>query len=1003
MPLNLPERSNPNPTIMTHTARPIELLAPARDAAVGREAILHGADAVYIGGPEHGARAAAGNTVDDIAGLCAFAHTYYAKVYVTLNTILLDDELERAGQLIRDLYDAGVDALITQDAGLPDMAGLPPIALHASTQMDNRTAADVALRRDEGFTRVVLARECPLEQIRQIHEAVPGVDLEAFVHGALCVSYSGRCYASAYKFGRSANRGQCAQFCRLAFDLVDARGNVLANNAHLLSLKDMCRIGDIEAMMDAGVSSFKIEGRLKDAGYVKNVTAAYRQAIDSILERRGGEYRRSSAGRHTYSFTPDVGKSFNRGFTDYFLHDGAERCTTDVHQFATPKAMGESIGTVAAADRRGITIDYDTPGTTRVVAGDGLCYLHATTGRLVGLRVNRVGDDGRIIPAGPAEGLRPGTRISRNHDQTMDRLLARQSATRRIPLRLTLRETPQGYSLAAVETEGGTPASAVHEVAAPHETAHGPQRENTVRALSKLGDTPFEADGVEILTEGERFVPASLLSAMRRDVTEKLLREKAASYRRERPGHAQPEAARAGTEDRAPVTYTYNVANRLAVAHWNRMGRQVGEMAFELVRPTQATLMTCRHCIRRATGHCPKANGPQPAPWNGPLYLRTTDGERFPLAFDCRRCEMRVEMPANPARPTARRERGKGGGRLKSLMPVLWMVMATLLTLGSCTYRHSGDDDHWTSASGVEPDSTEFRVKHHYWKNDFFMATDTLALSEYPHTEMAGLPVIEAEGGASVVATGEEVGVVGLLLTHNRNGNKQIWVQVARDRFCKGWIEEDKLLENSIPARPISKFIYYFSNRSLAYFGSVLLLSVLILMIRLAHRRRIPFVHFNDIRSFYPTLLCLTVATEATIYGTMQRFAPDTWVEYYFHPTLNPFSPHLPLILMLFVGMLWLTLLVGIATIEDLRHAPEDFGIIAYCAGLAMMCVALYLVFSLSVHIYVGYPLLLAYWIFAFVRHHRFATPHYRCGNCGAPIEGSGKCEECGMENKVNG
>lgn len=987
---------------MTHTVRPIELLAPARDAEVGREAILHGADAVYIGGPAHGARAAAGNSLEDIAGLCTFAHTYGAKVYVTLNTILTDRELDGVKHLINNLYDAGVDALITQDAGLIEMPGLPPIALHASTQMDNRTIEDVALRRDEGFTRVVLARECSLRQIRQIHGAVPEVDLEAFVHGALCVSYSGRCYASAYKFGRSANRGCCAQFCRLAFDLMDAQNRKLASDIHLLSLKDMCRIDDLEAMMDAGVSSFKIEGRLKDAGYVKNVTAAYRRALDSILERRKQDYRRSSVGNHTYTFEPNVSKSFNRGFTDYFLHDGEGTDAVAVHQFATPKAMGEPIGMVTSVDRRGIVLGYDRSETTPIIPGDGLCYLHATTGKLVGMRVNRM-DGEHIIPATAPEGLRPGVRIWRNHNQALDKLLSRPSATRRIPLCMMLDETQQGYRLTVTEAEGSTPISAVREVETLHETARSAQRESLVRGLSKLGNTPFEAAKVEIRTKGERFIPASLIAALRRDVITDLQNRRRDAYTREQPGTPCVESGAMKTDARSPITYQYNVANRLAVAHWQRMGRRVSEMAFELDRPEQGTLMTCRHCIRRAMGHCPKTDGPQSKSWNGPLYLRSTDGELFPLTFDCRRCEMRVEMP-EPVKPESRNAspvRGKSGSKFDSLLSVLVLIMISVLTLGSCTYHHSGSDDHWTSSGSVEPDSLEFRIKHHYWKNDFFMITDSLKLSEYPRTDVTELLNITAEGSASVVSPGQEVGVIGLIMTHSQRDRKQIWVQVARDRFCKGWIEEEVLLENSIPARPISKFIYYFSNRSIIYFGSVLLLAAMILMIRLAHRRRIPFVHFNDIRSFYPTLLCLMVATEATIYGTMQRFAPDTWIEYYFHPTLNPLSPHLPLILILFICMLWLTLLVGLATIEDLRHTPEDFGIVSYCAGLAMMCVTLYLVFSLSVHIYIGYPLLLAYWIFAFVRHHRFATPHYRCGNCGSPIEGPGKCPECGMENKV--
>ena len=1000
-------------------SRPIELLAPARDAEVGREAILHGADAVYIGGPSFGARTAAGNTVADIAALCAFAHIYDARVYVTLNTILYDNEVEEARALIQQLYEAGVDALITQDTALPELqaAGqLPPIALHASTQMDNRTAADAQQRMAEGFTRMVLARECSLEQIRQVHQAVPALDIEAFVHGALCVSYSGRCYASAYKFDRSANRGCCAQFCRLAFDLVDEEGRVIERNRHLLSLKDMCRMADLEAMMDAGVMSFKIEGRLKDAAYVKNVTAAYRRAIDEILARRAADYHRSSKGQHTFTFEPDVRKSFNRGFTDYFLHTPPHgHLAQPVHQFDTPKAMGEPLGSVEDCGPWGFTIGYAQAQTAPVVAGDGLCYLHPATGRLEGLRVNRV-DGQRVIPATRPEGIRRGVQMWRNHDQALDRLLSRPSATRRIPLRLILNETAAGYALQATE-EGMNGRTARKEICLSHEAALSPQTANIQRQLGKLGDTPFLATSVEVATEGERFIPSSTLAALRRDVVAALLEEKRQGYLREQPGRptwgatTDACAAPSESEPHKPLTYIYNIANSTARRHHERAGWSVRQPAFELERPAEAVLMTCRHCIRRALGMCLQEQGSRT---NGPLYLRTTDGERFPLRFDCHRCEMQVLMPASPRKGAARLSQttlstqtpSSAGSKAKRKGRGLLLLCALLLgVLGlfpSCNYSHRTPQDRWIATKGLEPDSIEFRYTHHYWKNDFFMATDTISLQDFPR---AGLALLRSSDVAaqSFVTAGDEVAVVGIHHVADSLGQQQIWVQVARDRFCKGWVSEAELLDRSIPSRPISKFIYYFSDRSLVYYGSVLLVAALVLMLRLARKRRIPFVHFNDIRSFYPTLLCLIVATEATIYGTMQRFAPETWVEYYFHPTLNPFTPGLPLILALFIAFLWLMVLVAIATFEDLRHAPEDFGILAYLAGLAMMCVALYLVFSLSVHIYIGYPLLLAYWAFAFWRHHRFATPHYRCGNCGALLDEAGRCPECGVENDTFG
>jgi collagenase-like PrtC family protease len=335
---------------MSNAKRKIELLSPARDLECATEAILHGADAVYIGAPKFGARSAAGNSVDDIRTLCERAHLYDARVYVTLNTILKDEELKEAEQLIRQLYEAGTDALIIQDMGITRL-DIPPIPLHASTQTDNRTPEKVRFLQDCGFTQVVLARELSLEQIRKISEATT-VPLEVFVHGALCVSFSGQCYLSAATTGRSANRGECAQCCRLPYTMVDSEGTVIAKDRHLLSLKDMNRTDYLEALMDAGVSSFKIEGRLKDVSYVKNVTAWYREKIDEILARRP-EYVRSSAGKSTVSFEPSVEKSFNRGFTSYFM----ERRTSDITAFDTPKSLGEFVGTVKDVKRNCFTMN----------------------------------------------------------------------------------------------------------------------------------------------------------------------------------------------------------------------------------------------------------------------------------------------------------------------------------------------------------------------------------------------------------------------------------------------------------------------------------------------------------------------------------------------------------------------------------------------------------------------------------------------------------------------
>ena len=375
--------------------RKIELLAPAKNLECGIEAVNHGADAVYIGAPKFGARAAAVNSLEDIAALTDYAHLYGVRIYVTVNTILKDEELEETERMIDALYRIGVDALIVQDMGITRL-NLPPIPLHASTQMDNRTPEKVRFLADAGFKQVVLARELSLHEIEGIHRACPDVPLEVFVHGALCVSYSGQCYVSQACFGRSANRGECAQFCRLPFSLVDADGKVIVRDKHLLSLKDLNQSELLEQLLDAGATSLKIEGRLKDVTYVKNVTAAYRQKLDEILARRP-EYARASSGRCHYTFTPRLDKSFSRGFTHYFLQ-GRER---DIASFDTPKSLGEAMGTMK--EQRGGWISV--AGVKPFHNGDGVCYLDEQ-GRLQGFRINRV-DGNKLYPAGEMPRIRP--------------------------------------------------------------------------------------------------------------------------------------------------------------------------------------------------------------------------------------------------------------------------------------------------------------------------------------------------------------------------------------------------------------------------------------------------------------------------------------------------------------------------------------------------------------------------------------------------------------------
>ena len=602
----------------------IELLAPAKNLECGIEAIKHGADAVYIGAPKYGARAAAGNSLDDLHQLAQYAHRFGAKVYVTLNTIIYDDELAEVEQLVWQLYRIGIDALIVQDMALLTM-NLPPIELHASTQTDNRTPEKVQFLYDNGFTQVVLARELSLEQIAAIHRACP-VPLEAFVHGALCVSYSGQCYASQACFGRSANRGECAQFCRLPFDLVDADGRIIERGRHLLSLKDMNRSAHLEAMMDAGVRSFKIEGRLKDVTYVKNVTAHYRQAIDAILARRS-EYVRASQGVSTYTFTPQLDKSFNRGFTDYFLT--GER--SEVYSFATPKAMGEPLGRAKEVGRNYLTI-----ATAKALHnGDGLCFIDPR-GQLQGFRVNRV-EGTRLYPKEMPYGLTPGVPLFRNYDQEFERLLARPSAERRIPVDIHLYDIPFGYALTFTDEQGH---SSTVTFARDKELARTEQRAGIEAQLSKLGGTILVAKSIMLTLADNWFIPSSVVADMRRAAVEAYERTLRCHVRPMNPS-AKPRGTQPATLD-GQLTYLGNVANQRAAEFYRSRGVSTLAPAYELSAPRGATLMFCRHCLRYAMGWCPHRGG-KPSPYREPYTLVSADGKRFALSFDCKQCIMQVK------------------------------------------------------------------------------------------------------------------------------------------------------------------------------------------------------------------------------------------------------------------------------------------------------------------------------------------------------------------------
>ena len=617
----------------------LELLAPAKNIECGIAAIDHGADAVYIGAERFGARAEAGNSVRDIAELCKYAHVFKAKVYVTVNTIIYDNELQDTEKLIWELYRAGVDAILVQDMGILKMQ-LPPITLHASTQTDNRTAEKVAWLAAHGFKRVVLARELSLDEIAEIHSKVPNVELEAFVHGALCVSYSGQCYASQYCFNRSANRGECAQFCRLKFNLEDTDGHTIIRDKHLLSLKDVCRISHIKQMAEAGVTSFKIEGRLKDIAYVKNVTAAYSQKLDEIVRHAPETYQRASLGKCRYTFTPNLNKTFNRGFTDYFLtgrHD-------DITSFDTPKAMGEYVGKVK--EIRGET--FTVAGTATFANGDGLCFINEKH-ELEGFRVNKA-EGNRIHPLKMPATLKRGTSLYRNNDKAFEDLLSKKSATRKIGIWMTLSATDDGFELTASATEGtGTQGKTATErptvsIKTDKDEALKPQRDNIIKQLSKLGNTPFECQGVKFQPETfNYFIPSSVLADMRREVVSLL--EKTITDERTGDDERQDKAAATTVNplsgEQVKTSYLLNVSNKLARSFYEDDGLTGVEDALELKRPANALLMQCQHCLRYSLGRCPKRGGHM-SEWHEPLYLRLPDGRRFKLRFDCNNCKMDI-------------------------------------------------------------------------------------------------------------------------------------------------------------------------------------------------------------------------------------------------------------------------------------------------------------------------------------------------------------------------
>ena len=630
----------------------IELLSPARDADIGIAAIHHGADAVYIGAPSFGARASASNDLRDIERLCREAHRFHSRIFITLNTILRDDELEPARQLAWDVYNAGADVLIVQDMGLLEL-DLPPIQLHASTQTDIRDPAKAKFLQDVGFSQMVLARELTLPQIREIHEVLDAerCKLEFFIHGALCVAYSGQCYISHAHTGRSANRGDCSQACRLPYHVTDAQGRFIAHDKHVLSMKDNNQSANLADLIDAGVRSFKIEGRYKDMGYVKNITAHYRKLFDQIIEDRESStdperppLARASSGRTQFFFTPDPNQNFNREFTDYFVQGRKE----DIGAFDTPKNPGQPLGEVTDVGPNWVEVQ---PFDRDVVLhnGDGLCYYDLQK-ELVGLAINRaepIGKKGRwrLFPKDAMadfKDLRRGVTVNRNRDMDWVRALEKRSSERRIGVWLTLQDTPQGIALSVTDEDGFAAEASLSLIKEP---ARDPvQAQASVREhLGKLGTTDFALLDLDLQWAQAWFLPASQLNALRRDALASLELVRSAHYQRPVPGLAvEPPALY--PED--TLTYLANVYNNKARDFYAKHGVKLIAAAYESHEEEgEVSLMITKHCVRFSMSLCPKqakgVTGVQGQVRAEPLTL-INGKEKLTLRFDCKPCEMHV-------------------------------------------------------------------------------------------------------------------------------------------------------------------------------------------------------------------------------------------------------------------------------------------------------------------------------------------------------------------------
>jgi 23S rRNA 5-hydroxycytidine C2501 synthase len=619
---------------MQKTRKYLELLAPAKNADYGIEAINHGADAVYIGGPAFGARAKAPNTVQDIARLVQHAHRFHAEVFVALNTIFHDNELEGVRQLVHQLYDSGVDALIVQDMGLLEL-DLPPIQLHASTQTDIRTVEKAQFLDQVGFSQIVLARELDIATVRKIADATTA-NLEYFIHGALCVAFSGQCFISHAHTGRSANRGECSQECRLPYTLEDQKGRIIGKDKHYLSMKDNDQSANLRALIAAGVSSFKIEGRYKDLPYVKNATAHYRQLLDEILEEMP-QYAKSSAGHASYTFTPQPEKTFNRSATDYF----ANGRQADIGAFDTPKFSGEALGTVRKVGKDFIDVATDIA----LHNGDGVCYFDVHK-ELVGLRVNTVQTldlhTQRLFPNEMPADIRNNTQLYRNRDHAFMRLLEKDSATRKIALDAVLYETQDGFALTLTDEQGFI---ATAQCAAEKQPANDiAKAESSLREnLAKLGNTDFVAKEISLELTQCWFLPASVVNQLRRDAVEQLIAIRTLAYERP-PLRAAVEPPAIYPQD--SLSYLANVYNQKARDFYHKHGVKLIDSAYEANETLdEVPVMITKHCLRFSHGLCPKEAkgviGVQGTVTAEPMTL-ISGNDRYTLKFDCKPCEMHV-------------------------------------------------------------------------------------------------------------------------------------------------------------------------------------------------------------------------------------------------------------------------------------------------------------------------------------------------------------------------